>query len=44
MSMKANRNCLRGLLISEAMQAMVQTFLENARRLYAGEPLLTPLC
>jgi lactate dehydrogenase-like 2-hydroxyacid dehydrogenase len=27
----------------EAMQAMVQKFLDNARRLYAGEPLLTPL-
>lgn len=27
----------------EAMQSMVQKFLDNARRLYAGEPLLTPL-
>lgn len=27
----------------EAMQSMVEKFLENARRLYAGEPLLTPL-
>lgn len=27
----------------EAMQLMVDKFLENARRLYAGEPLLTPL-
>lgn len=27
----------------EAMQSMVDKFLENARRLYAGEPLLTPL-
>ena len=27
----------------EAMQLMVDKFLENARRLYAGEPLLTPI-
>ena len=27
----------------EAMQLMVDKFLENTRRLYAGEPLLTPL-
>lgn len=27
----------------EAMQLMVDKFLEYARRLYAGEPLLTPL-
>lgn len=27
----------------EAMQSMVDMFLENARRLYAGEALLTPL-
>jgi len=25
------------------MQLMVDKFLENARRLYAGEPLLTPI-
>ncbi|WP_343736825.1 2-hydroxyacid dehydrogenase [Achromobacter sp.] len=28
----------------EAMQAMVQMFLDNTERLYADEPLLTPLC